>query len=620
MKSDCSQYLEKSEVAVGCGDNLKRPMRDSEIQFYRHFKVWQETVNLAKIRDGLHYNIALFLSLIIFPSVVSAQSTPPPGVNIPPTTPETLEQTIPQPIPSPTSPPTPPSSSPPIFNFPDTPTPPDTTFPSSESFLVKKVEVLGVTVLKNEIAELIQPFQNRQITFADLIQLRSDITELYIKNGYVTSGAFLPNNQNLTDGVVQIQVVEGELEKIELSGLRSLQPVYVRSRLEKASSTPLNQKRLEEALQLLQLDPLIERVNAQLTAGSTPGSNILQVTVTEAPAFHGGVFAANNQTPSIGSTQAGVFINHDNLLGFGDRLSAEYGITEGLNLYNVSYTIPLNANNGTLGFRVNNSDSRIIEDEFRDLDIRSEAQTYSFTYRQPLYRKPQSEFALGLGLNLRRSQTFLLNNIPFSFSEGPENGESKVTVISFSQDWVERSATRVLAARSQFNLGIGAFDATVNNSGTDGRFFSWLGQFQWVERLSPRTILLARLNAQLTGDSLLSLEKFSIGGVDTVRGYRQNQFVADNGITGSVEVRIPLTSNSNALQIAPFFDIGTAWNIRGSNSNSETLASLGLGLIWEPIRDLSLRLDYGIPLIDVSSGGNTLQDNGLTFSLRYQAF
>ncbi|MBW4673344.1 MAG: ShlB/FhaC/HecB family hemolysin secretion/activation protein [Desmonostoc geniculatum HA4340-LM1] len=565
------------------------------------------------------YNIYLVLILVIFPSVVSAQSTPPPGVNIPPTTPETLDQTIPKPTPPATPPPTAPSASPPILTSPDTPTPSDTNFPSNESFLVKKVEVFGNTVLKDEIGELIKPFENRQVTFGDLIQLRSDITELYIKKGYVTSGAFLPNNQNLTDGVVEIQVVEGELEKIELSGLRRLQPVYVRSRLQKASSTPLNQKRLEEALQLLQLDPLIERVNAQLTAGSAPGSNILQVIITEAPAFHGGVFAANNQTPSIGSTQAGVFLSHDNLLGFGDSLTAEYGITEGLNIYNISYTNPINANNGTLAFRINNSDSRIVEDEFRDLDIKSEAQTYSFNYRQPLYRKPQSEFAIGLGLDLRRSQTFLLNDIPFSFSEGPENGLSKVTVIRFSQDWVERSATRVLAARSQFSLGIAAFDATVNDLGTDGRFFSWLGQFQWVQRLSPRTILLTRLNAQLTGDSLLSLEKFSIGGVDTVRGYRQNEFVADNGITGSVEARIPITS-SNALQIAPFFDVGTAWNNRGTNSNSNTFASLGLGLIWQPIPDLNLRLDYGIPLIDVNSGGNTLQDNGLSFSLSYQAF
>ncbi|MBE9170394.1 ShlB/FhaC/HecB family hemolysin secretion/activation protein [Pleurocapsales cyanobacterium LEGE 06147] len=556
--------------------------------------------------------------IFFFPHISRAQSTPP-GVKIPPLL-QKLERTLPQPTTPPSPPPVLPSPSSPILPSSPTPQPPDVTFPSTESFLVKKIEVLGSTVLEDEITQLKQSFENKKVTFADLIQLRSEITELYIKNGYITSGAFLPSNQDITGGVVQIQVVEGELEKIELSGLKRLQPAYVRSRLEKAATIPLKQQRLEEALQLLQIDPLIERVNAELTAGSSPGRNILQVKITEAPAFHAGVFTANNQSPSIGSTQIGAFIVHDNSSGLGDRLRAEYGITEGLNLYDINYSIPVNALNGTIGLRLSNSDSSIIEDIFRDLDIESETQTYSLSFRQPLYRSPQTEFAVGLALDLRRSQTFLLDDIPFSFSEGPEDGESKVTVIRFSQDWVERNATRVLAARSQFSLGVDAFDATVNNIGIDGRFFSWLGQFQWVQRLSPNTLLVARVNAQLTPDSLLPIEQFVIGGVDTVRGYRQNEIVADNGITFSAEIRIPLTSNPNTLQLAPFFDIGTAWNHRRSNPEPQTIAGLGLGLLWQPSQDLNLRLDYGIPLRAVGDRGDTLQERGLYFLLQYQPF
>jgi hemolysin activation/secretion protein len=243
---------------------------------------------------------------------------------------------------------------------------------------------------------------------------------------------------------------------------------YARSRLQLATSTPLNQQRLEEALQLLQLDPLIGRVNAELTAGSAPGRNILRVNIKEVPAFHAAIATDNNQSPSIGSIQGSVEISHGNLLGFGDRLAAQYGRTEGLNLYDINYTIPVNARNGTLNFRYNNGDSRIIEEDFRDVGIRSETQTYSLGFRQPIARTPTSEFALSLGFDLRRSQTYILDDRPFSFTEGPENGKSKVTVIRFSQDWVKRDTRRVLAARSQFSLGIDAFEATINNTGTDG--------------------------------------------------------------------------------------------------------------------------------------------------------
>ncbi|PSB30005.1 ShlB/FhaC/HecB family hemolysin secretion/activation protein [Chlorogloea sp. CCALA 695] len=550
-----------------------------------------------------------------------AQSTLPPGVAIPSTTPDAVEQTIPQPSRLPRPLPLETPTLPPLqLQTPSTQEPPQDSLSTGDYFFIKKVEVLGNTILHDEITGLTRLYENREVTFEDLLLLRSAIAQLYIQNGYITSGTFLPTNQNLSTGIVQIQVVEGELERIEIGGLRRLDPRYVTSRLKRATSTPLNQQRLEEALQLLQLDPLIEQVTAELVAGSTQGQNILRVSLTEAPAFHAAIAIENNQSPSIGSIQGNVEVSHDNALGFGDRLSASYGRTEGLAFYNISYNIPVNALNGTFSLRYNNDDSRIIAADFRDVGINSEAQTYAFGFRQPLLRSPNSEFALSLGLDLRRSQTYILDDIPFSFTAGAENGESKVTVIRFSQDWFNRSVRTVLAARSQFSFGVNAFDATINDTGTDGQFFSWLGQFQWVQQLSPKNLLVARIDAQLTPDSLLSLERFSLGGIDTVRGYRQNQLIADNGISGSVEVRFPLTSNSRTLQLVPFFEIGTVWNNREIDPDPATIASLGLGLRWLIQPDLSVRLDYGIPLVSVGDRGDSLQEDGFHFSLLYQPF
>ncbi|WP_323808801.1 ShlB/FhaC/HecB family hemolysin secretion/activation protein [Nostoc sphaeroides] len=364
-----------------------------------------------------------------------------------------MEETIPQASPLPTLPPPPATPSVPILPLPSQENLPKTTFPSDESFFVKEIQVKGYTVLKDEIIKLKQPLENKKITFEQLLQLRSQITKLYVTKGYITSGAFIPNNQNIASGVVQIQVVEGELEGISILGLQRLQPGYVRSRIQRFTSKPINQKSLEQALQLLQIDPVIERVNAELTAGSTPGSNILQVIITESPPFHAGVIFANNQSPSVGSEQGSVFIAHDNFLGFGDKFSAEYAGSEGLDIYNINYSIPFNALDGTIGVRYSNSASRIIESKFRDLNIRSEAETLSFNLRQPLIYTPNNEFALSLALDLRRSQTFILNDIPFSFTEGPEDGKSRVTAIRFSQDWLQRNANSVLAARSQFSFG-----------------------------------------------------------------------------------------------------------------------------------------------------------------------
>ena len=70
-------------------------------------------------------------------------------------------------------------------------------------------------------------------------------------------------------------------------------------------------------------------------------------------------------------------------------------------------------------------------------------------------------------------------------------------------------------------------------------------------------------HAQISADPLLSIERFAIGGRDTVRGYRENQLVRDSGVVASAELRIPLWRDSlrrPLLELVPFMDYGTGWN------------------------------------------------------------
>ena len=68
------------------------------------------------------------------------------------------------------------------------------------------------------------------------------------------------------------EVIEGELSEINITGLNRLKPGYVRDRITKATKAPINREDLLNALQLLQLDPLIANLSAELTAGTKIGS------------------------------------------------------------------------------------------------------------------------------------------------------------------------------------------------------------------------------------------------------------------------------------------------------------------------------------------------------------
>ncbi|MEM6837115.1 MAG: ShlB/FhaC/HecB family hemolysin secretion/activation protein [Cyanobacteria bacterium P01_C01_bin.120] len=497
-----------------------------------------------------------------------------------------------------------------------------------QTITVEKFEVVGSTVFSPKDFEAITAdFTNRPITFSELFQARAAVTQLYVENGYTTSGAFIPP-QTLDTGVVEIQVIEGRLEDILVSGQQRLDPGYISSRLGLAGAPPLNVDRLLEGLQLLQLDPLIDTISAELAAGVRPGTSILEVEITEADAVSAAITLDNGRSPSVGSFRRGAEFTHLNLGGLGDRFSVAYANTDGSNEVDFSYTLPVSPHNATLSFGAGYSRSRVIEDPFDVLDIESDSYYYEVTYRHPVFQTPTEELALSLTASRRESESEFLGGfgspIPFPSLGADDDGQTRISALRFAQEWTQRSPEQVLALRSQFSLGIGALGATVNESEPDSRFFSWRGQGQWVRLLAPDTLLVVRGDLQLTGDDLLPQEQIGLGGQQTVRGYRQDQLLTDSGLLASAEVRLPILrveDINGILHIVPFVDFGMGWNngLR-PNPDPNVLVSTGLGLQWEMNNNFFARLDWGIPLNDVNSSGDSLQENGLYFSLRFNPF
>ncbi|WP_370460832.1 MULTISPECIES: ShlB/FhaC/HecB family hemolysin secretion/activation protein [Brasilonema] len=538
--------------------------------------------------------------------------------NQPPSTQPLPEQAPPSPLPPPDQLLPPPTT---------TPTTPEQAIPSdvSQSITVKKFEVTGSTVFSpKDFAKITTPYTNRPITLAELFEVRTKITQLYLDKGYITSGALIPP-QKLQEGIVEIRVVEGYLENIKVSGIRRLNPGYVRSRIALATGKPLNRERLLEALQLLQLNPLISNLSAELSAGSRPGVNLLEVKVKEAETFNVQIALDNGRSPAVGSFRRQIEVSEANLFGWGDRVIASYTNTDGNNAFDFSYSVPFNARNGTVSFSFGFSDSDIIERPFNVLDIQSDSTYYELTLRQPIIQSPTQELALGVSATRRESKASLLNGeIPFSSAVGAfgadDEGKTRISAVRFFQEWTQRSSQQVLAFRSQFSLGLDAFDA---NS-----FLAWRGQAQWVRLLARDTVLLLRGDVQFADRPLVPFEQFSLGGIESVRGYRQDALLTDNGIFASAEVRIPIvrfSGRNNLLQLTPFFDVGTGWNRsgrQGSNLELEdnTLVSGGLGLRLQLENWLTARFDWGIPIISIPGEKNTWQENGLYFSIIVNPF
>jgi hemolysin activation/secretion protein len=484
---------------------------------------------------------------------------------------------------------------------------------------INKIVFTGNTVFSNEILDtLIATYKNRTISALELEELRLIISNHYVKNGYINSGATLPN-QDLEDGNLVLKITEGKLTEIKLKNSGALNQDYIIQRISSDNAKPLNLPQLQENLYLLQQNPRIKRINAALGPGLNRGESILDIMITEDRPYRLSLELNNHRAPSIGEGQAIIDLTHYNVSGAGDLLDISLSKTKGLDSGRFLYAWPLSPNGTLINFEYQLNDTEVTDDSFTQAtDIDSDFNSIGLGIYYPLFKNTRSEYNVELKLDKRHSKT-RLNNEETALSPGDDRGNNKVTALRLTQSWISQDqSSNIYALRHTLSLGLDALDSTVINDQPDSKFTTWLVQYQWAHRFQRYNMKsIVRTQWQFTMDPLLSMEKLAIGGAHSVRGYRENHIVRDGGMVFSLEGRIPLFTSSNHKQLveaAAFYDYG-----RGKNKNDtdyDYIESVGLGLRWKYSDFLSAEFYWADPLTDITQTDNSLQDDGFHISLK----
>lgn len=507
-----------------------------------------------------------------------------------------------------------------------------TLLPQEQKSVVKidlrGIKFVGNTVISEETLQtVVQPFIGKALSITEIEELRQQVSEYYSQQGYVNSGAILPEQQ-FKDGIITLQIIEGKLSEIRVTGTEWLNPSYISDRLNHEENQVLNIVELRQNFQQLLLDPLIERMNGSLIPGRERGDSILNVKVTRARPYQLMLIGDNHRPASIGSNEGRVSGWVRNLTSFGDIVEGSVVYSQGALGGSGNFTVPLNSYNTLFNFRFNLNDARVIERTLKPLNIKSHYVDYEFGLTQPLIQTLNRSLNVGVAFNLKKNKTKILGTIPFSFSEGAVNGVSKESVLRFSLDFTERMEHQVFSARSTTSLGINAFAPTrhQDQSIPDSRFVSWLGQVQYASQVfdTPANLIL-RGDVQYTDDKLMTFERFALGGRHSIRGYRENEYVRDKGYIVSAELRYPVLQDDGEgsfpgkLSLFPFMDYGAGWN-RGQRKK-DYLHSVGIGLDWQPFKQVNTELIYAHPLnTPTRKSDYDLQDSGIQWRVSISVF
>jgi len=493
------------------------------------------------------------------------------------------------------------------------------------------VQFEGNTVVETKaLEEIARPYLGRAIDDADIEELRRKLTLHYVNRGYASSGVLVVPGSPDSTSVLRFRVIEGRVSQIRVRGLERLSEDYVEYRLVPDPAAPLNIDELRERFQLLLSDPLFARINVRIVPDVQPGLAALELDVERARPYQLTTFFNNYRPPAIGSEAIGLNAQVRNLTGLGDVITlgwqdAPHGISSARS--SIGWHIPVGRHGTTVYGQADQGRSSVIEEPLNILNINSVLRSAEVGVIQPLFETTRHRLALGLSYSSRANRTTVLD-VPFSFTPGVPEGEMKAKTIKFNQDYTHKSESAALALRSSFvhthdNLLAPAGGAT-NGDTIPEKYGFWVGQGYFAKRLTDGGVqAVLRGTSQVANRRLLPLDGLAIGGVNTVRGYRENQLLRDRGQVLALELGIPLLDGPGperpVLTMSPFLDWG-----RGQNAyDAATILSstgLALRLDWYGFRGefaFAKRLQHP-GSADALRG--TWQDRGVHFQLSYAVF
>lgn len=457
--------------------------------------------------------------------------------------------------------------------------------PNAPRFTVNAFHVTGAVAVGNaELEALLAPHAGKAYNLFELHKLLQLITTRYREAGYPVARAVIPA-QKITDGVVQVEVIEGRVDQVAFSGNERYDDAFLARWGKPLVGETVRLPTLEERMLLIDDLPGLE-TRAILAPGKEYATTSVEVQVDEKP-YEGSISVNNHGRREVGSDRVDAAVNLNNPLRIGDQLGIRTSISEQglLKLAGLSYSLPLNTAGTRLGLSYTRVEYGLTGKELDVLDLEGKSELGSITLLHPL-RRSRTENLYG---------TFAVRTFHGTqFALGEFLSASNVTVAEVGLAWNRVSLDSVTTAGLRVSANGQDSD---HGTRTDGNLFKIDGEASYLKRLSSSWDVKLDTAAMWSPDSLADSERFSLGGPSSVRGYPSASVLGDRGMFASVEGRYRISIGDAPAYFSVFADGGYAAraHVAAGTADSVTLSSVGVGFSVMPTKWLSAQLIAAVP-------------------------
>ena len=479
----------------------------------------------------------------------------------------------------------------------------------------------------SEFLKLVENKINKELNYADLRNILQDISFYYRSKGYLAT-AFLPE-QDITDGKVQIFIVEGRIGKVEIKSDTKNQLNISRERISKFI---FNKIKANDILNIVQLDRNIRNLNntpginaiAQLVEGDQLGETDVIISASNTKTLSTTSLLDNNGSRSSGYERMTNIFNFDSVLNKGERFSFTDVITQGSHYYASSVTLPVGYNGLSSTLRI----SKMMYDlgaPFHSTDPTGYSTEFFLGFNKELMIKPNK--------GLTSSLSFFRNDYVNDLNTGSNSDKDIVKTSSNltfnNQDKFFSGGTNTLSLTGIYGVldlsdNASNFETDHLTAKSDGEYWKLSLNANRFQRITDSVSAVFKFNGQYTDKNLDGAEQISLGGPTAVRAYPSNEAAGDQGFVASLEFNKTLTKNK---KITFFYDYGKiqlhkiAWdNWNSTNTslkNNYDLHGVGLSFSMPIYKNFALTATYAEKLGNnrgKDSGGNDV--DGLTWDNR----
>lgn len=483
-------------------------------------------------------------------------------------------------------------------------------------FLITEIKLVGCESFSpDEFKHIIERYENKETSLEELEAFAKQIEREYLRKG-VIAACFLPP-QEIEKGIVTLQIIEAKMGSLEIDDHKYFKRERIAYFWQILPGDVLHYDKISQGLNFINKNPDRE-ATVSLRAGKKPGTtDILLSVATKLPIHLTSSFSKEGGGPAT----RGYGIKHNNFLGCDDTLLGGYkfGPTFG-GLY-AYHTIPISRFGTSLMYGFSYTKA-FPKGDYEIYGIDSRAKNSSFTIYQDILKEGEQIGQLHFEIEAKDKSV--------SIKTGTLNRD-RLRILKLGGSYTHRGLDTTTYIRPEYSQGINFFGARKKNSlssrGAKNTFSTFTLDVQHKKTLPLDLQASLKIKGQLSSTRLPT--GFSLGGMDSVRGYPSGDFLADTAMQANLELLIPaffipekikipyaaqsLKEDTTALV---FFDYGYGRR-KGEKTGKKThnLRSIGAGLRIRLFDQAILRLEWGFPLGDkiITKKGNSSFHMSLDF-------